>query len=676
MEGAAEGDKLAAAVLEGYGTEVIGLEERLAEIQHKGAIRENVVGDVGLLKVEGFLVGLQAEEDAHGHGAVLGGQVSQRTAFVAAGAVEAVIGLDEGGVVEVPHLPGTGDLLHLDIVIVVLRIVYTQLAVAIAAAPKHAAALHVEIVVVTDHLAASLNRDGALHTALAVVVQRLSFLCGEVLVAAVILRNSADTIGEQHRRGAEAISRAIQVAALGQEHGVIISTNHIHDLFGDVHLHRLTAIGGGAVTQPAILVVSPRPDGAVLLQGVVAATTAMCVIIRRDLLHTGHGLAVVKVIGDHGTVYIIIVLQCAVGEDVDAIFVPAVYRKVVHSGKVQLLGRHIALAPAPEGAVAEPGIICLSIVTNVLYILHLGGRRRIGDADHQLGGQLGVHKGGAEGGRAVLVLDEPAIGGHLADVRVGGLPCDVPLRGGGRGDGQLQVIVRLLHGGDVDALLEGDALRRLHHGDGDGRGELLARGGAGGDNGGTHGHGMYGAVDVHGGYVLIGALVDHAGAGGARGGEHGGQLFGGAHGQAEGVLVEGQALQRHAVGHMDGHVLIHGAIGIADAHQGAAGGHGGDEAGVADGDNALIQRGIAQVGHQRRFRREHLRQQLLCHAGVESKLGLWQGDVGNGGIGEFQQSINIAKTIVATIIARDIGLLVVFVEVGAVKPYLVIFYCA
>jgi len=110
MEGAAEGDKLAAAVLEGYGTEVIGLEERLAVIQHKGAIRENIVGDVGLLKAEGFLVGLQAEEDAHGHGAVFGGQVSQRTAFVAASAVEAIGGLDVGGIREVPHLLCAGDL--------------------------------------------------------------------------------------------------------------------------------------------------------------------------------------------------------------------------------------------------------------------------------------------------------------------------------------------------------------------------------------------------------------------------------------------------------------------------------------------------------------------------------------------------------------------------------------
>ena len=86
---------------------------------------------------------------------------------------------------------------------------------------------------------------------------------------------------------------------------------------------------------------------------------------------------------------------------------------------------------------------------------------------------------------------------------------------------------------------------------------------------------------------------------------------------------------------MDGHVLIHGAVGVADAHQGAAGGHGGDEAGIADGDNALIQGGVFQVGHQRRFRGEHLRQQLLCHAGVQGDLGFGQGDVGNGGIGNF-----------------------------------------
>ena len=110
MEGAAEGDKLAAAVLEGYGTEVIGLEERLAVIQHEVAIRENIVGDVGLLKVEGLLVGLQAEEDAHGHSAVFRSQVGQLTIIVAACTVEAVIGLDEGNTIEIPDLPGTGDL--------------------------------------------------------------------------------------------------------------------------------------------------------------------------------------------------------------------------------------------------------------------------------------------------------------------------------------------------------------------------------------------------------------------------------------------------------------------------------------------------------------------------------------------------------------------------------------
>ena len=232
------------------------------------------------------------------------------------------------------------------------------------------------------------------------------------------------------------------------------------------------------------------------------------------------------------------------------------------------------------------------------------------------------------------MLDELAVLAHLADIRVGGLPRDIPLGGGGRGDGQLQVVVRLLHGGDVDALRKGNALRRLHHGDGDGRGEVLAHSGAGGDGGGAHADGVYGAVPIHGGHVLIVALVDHAGAGGVRGGEHGGQLLGGAHGQAESVLVEGQALQRHAVGHMDGHVLIHGAVGIADAHQGTAGGHGGDEAGVADGDNALIQRGIAQVGHQRRLHGRYLRQQLLCHAGVQGDLRFRQGDVGDGGVGE------------------------------------------
>ena len=233
------------------------------------------------------------------------------------------------------------------------------------------------------------------------------------------------------------------------------------------------------------------------------------------------------------------------------------------------------------------------------------------------------------------MLDELAVGGHLANLRVGGFPRDIPLGGGGRGDDQLQVVVRLLQGGDVEALLKGNALRRLHHGDGDGRGEVLAHGGAGGNDGGAHADGVYGAVDVHGGHVLIGALVDHAGAGGVRGGEHGGQLLGGAHGQAESVLVEGQALQRHAVGHMDGHVPVHGAVGIADPHQGTAGGHGGDEAGIADGDNALIQRGITQVGHQRRLHGRYLRQQLLCHAGVQSDLGFGQGDVGDGGVGNF-----------------------------------------
>ena len=376
------------------------------------------------------------------------------------------------------------------------------------------------------------------------------------------------------------------------------------------------------------------------------------VITRGDLLHAGHGLAVVKVIGRHGAVHPV-VLQCAAGENVDAIFVIAVYRKVVHIGEVQPLGRHVALAPAPEGAVAEPSVIRI-IIAEILYILHLGGRRRIGDADHKLGGQIGAHKGGAEGGGAVLMLDELAVRTHFADIRIGGLPCDVPLGGGGRGKGQLQVVIRLLHGGDVEALRKRDALRRLHHGDGDGRGKVLTRGGAGGDDGGTHGHGVYGAVPIHGGHVLIGALIDHAGAGGVHRGEHGGQLFRGTHGQAEGVLVEGQALQRHAVGHMDGHVPVHGAIGVADAHQGAAGGHGGDEAGVADGDNALIQRGVFQVGHQRRFHGSHLRQQLLCHAGVQGDLGFRQSDIGDGGVGEFQQD-NLA--VCAAIIAKELHII-------------------
>ena len=209
MEGAAEGDKLAAAVLEGYGTEVTALEERLAVIQHKGAIREDIIGDVGLLKVEGLLVGLQAEEDTHGHGAVFRGQVGQITIIVAACAVEAVIGLYEGGIQEVPHLLCAGDLPHLNVVIVVLRIAHTQLTVVVAAAPKHAAVLHVEIVVVTDHLAAAPDRDGALHTSFGIVVQGLSLLGGEVSTAGIILFDDADTVGKKHRRGTEAISHAI-----------------------------------------------------------------------------------------------------------------------------------------------------------------------------------------------------------------------------------------------------------------------------------------------------------------------------------------------------------------------------------------------------------------------------------------------------------------------------------
>ena len=650
MEGAAEGNHLAAAVLEGYGAEVTALEERLAVIQHKGTIREDIVGDVGLLKAEGLFVGLQAEEDAHGHGAVFRGQVGQRTAFVAAGAVEAIGGLDVGGIREVPHLLCAGDLLHLDIVIVGIRVAHTQLAIVITiAAPEHATILNVKAVVVANHLAAALNRGGALHAASVIVVQGLPLLGGEVLAVAVISHDGADTVGDQLWRVAEAISCGVQLAALGQKHGISDTGNHIHDLLGDIHLHNLIAIGGSAITQLAIPVAAPRPDGAVLLQSVVAAITAiytaLCVIIRRDLLHTGHGLAVVKVVDRHSAVHIVI-LQRAVGEDVDAGFVVAVYHKVVHVGEVQLLGRHIALAPAPEGTVTETGVI-RTILIQILYILHLCGRRRIGDADHQLGGQIGAHKGGTKGGSTVLVLDELAVRTHFANVRVGGLPCDVPLGGGGRSKGQLQVVVRLLHGGDVDALLKRDALRRLHHGDGDGRGEVLAHGGAGGDNGGAHGHGVYGAVDIHGGHILIGTLVDHAGAGGILRGEHGRQLFGAAHGQAESVLVEGQALQRHTVGHMDGHVPVHGAVGIADAHHGAAGGHGGDEAGIADGDHVLIQGGVFQVGHQRRFHGGHFRQQLLCHAGVHGDLGLGQGDVGDGGVGVFQQEIVVVRTAIA-----------------------------
>ena len=289
--------------------------------------------------------------------------------------------------------------------------------------------------------------------------------------------------------------RAIQLAALGQEYGVIKSNDHVHDRLGDVRLHRLTAISGGAVTQLSIHVIVPRPDGAVLLQGIVTALRGMRVTTRAELLHAGHGLAVVKVVGRHGAVHIV-VLQRTVGEDVDAIFDIAVYRKVVHIGEVQLLGGHVTVAPAPEGPVAEPGVIrtFIVIIYEILYVLHPGGRRRIGDADHQLGGQIGAHKGGAEGGGAVLMLDELAIGTHLANVWVGGLPCDIPLGGGGRGKGQLQVIVRLLHGGDVEALRKGNALRRLHHSDGDGGDvpdagggvhELFKAGNAGADKGGV-----------------------------------------------------------------------------------------------------------------------------------------------------------------------------------------------
>ena len=170
MEGAAEGGHLAAAVLESNGAKAVGLEERLAVIQHKGAIGKNVIGDVGLLELEGLLVGLQAEEDTHGHGTVLGGQVGQITVFVAACAVEAVIGLDESSVSEVPHLPGIGDLLHLDIVIMVCRIAHTQLTVVVRAASEHTAVLNVKIVVETNHMAAALHRYGAHHAASSIVV--------------------------------------------------------------------------------------------------------------------------------------------------------------------------------------------------------------------------------------------------------------------------------------------------------------------------------------------------------------------------------------------------------------------------------------------------------------------------------------------------------------------------
>ena len=635
MEGAAEGNHLAAAVRQGDGAEVIALEQRLAVIQHKAAVRENTIGDVGLLELEELLVGLQAEEDAHGHGAVLRGQVGQCAVCVVARTVEAVSGLNKGRSIEVPDLLRTVDLLHLDIVIVRVGIAHAQLAVVVAVAPKYITVFDIELVVSSKHMIVALDREGIFQAASVISIQGLSFLSRKATAISIILRNSADAVDEQHRCGAEVLSRAVQLAAFCQKYGVLVTDNHVHDLFRDIHLYNLTAIGGGAVTQLATTVVPPCPDGAVLLQRVVTAKTSGIVIISLDHLHAGHGLTIIEFAGGFGTIHIVI-LQHTTGKDVDAGLIKVGHSKVIYVGKIQLLGRLISATPAPEGAVAEPGIIriTITIIIEILYVLHLRILRRIRDADHQLGGQLGAHKGRAKGGRAVLVLDELAVGGHLADVRVGGLPCDVPLCGGGRGDGQLQVVVRLLHGGDVDALLKGNALRRLHHGDGDGCGEVLAHGGAGGDDGGAHADGVYGAVPIHGGYILIGALVDHAGAGGVRGGEHRRQLLGAAHGQAEGVLVEGQALQRHTVGHMDGHVLIHGAVGIADAHQGAAGGHGGDEAGAADGDNALIQGGVLQVGHQRRLHGRHLRQQLLCHAGVQGDLGFGQGDVGDGGVGE------------------------------------------
>ena len=193
----------------------------------------------------------------------------------------------------------------------VLRIAHTQLAIVVtvtvtSGCAKHAAVLNVEIVAVTKHLTTAPDRDGALHTSFGIVVQGLPLLGGKAPDVAVILGNSADAVGEQRWRGVEALSRAIQVSAHGQEHGVIISANHIHDLFGDVHLYRLTAIRGSTVAQLAIAVAAPCPDRTVLLQGVIAG------VISSHSLHTGHRLSVVKGIGIHSAAHAVI-LQRTVG---------------------------------------------------------------------------------------------------------------------------------------------------------------------------------------------------------------------------------------------------------------------------------------------------------------------------------------------------------------------------
>ena len=59
-----------------------------------------------------------------------------------------------------------------------IRVAHTQLSIVIATATvvgvgsgtKYLAVLDIEAIVVTNHLAASLNRDGALHAASVIVV--------------------------------------------------------------------------------------------------------------------------------------------------------------------------------------------------------------------------------------------------------------------------------------------------------------------------------------------------------------------------------------------------------------------------------------------------------------------------------------------------------------------------
>ena len=162
------------------------------------------------------------------------------------------------------------------------RIAYAQLSTLVGTAAilidsdtKHLSILNIEVSVVTEHMTAALNRDGALHAASAIVIQRLPLLRGEELAIAVILCNSTDTIGKQHRDSAKIISRAIQSSVLRQEHGVITTGDHIHNCLRDIHLHNLIATGSSTVTQPAIPVVAPCPYGAVLLQRIIAATATI-----------------------------------------------------------------------------------------------------------------------------------------------------------------------------------------------------------------------------------------------------------------------------------------------------------------------------------------------------------------------------------------------------------------